>query len=185
MAFSTSPLLWLDLETTGLDATKDKLLQVAALVTDAKGNLLTERSFERVVRYDNPKEIRDMAVEFVQDMHDSTGLWAELPQGDSLESIDTELLAFMKEFAPEVKQIRLAGNSVRLDLNFMEAYLPESYGHIHYRSVDVSALHFALSAWELADEFFPKAKTHSAIDDIKESLAEYRWLRDITTAHVA
>jgi oligoribonuclease len=110
-------------------------------------------------------------------MHENTGLWARLATGTPREQVDAELLAFFKTCAPEPKQARLAGNSIRLDMNFLEAYAPGAYAHLHYRTVDVSALAYLFEKWGLVEGHYKKAGTHEALSDIRESLAEYRWLR--------
>lgn len=117
---------------------------------------------------------------FVRDMHDKTNLWERLHGDDALplEAVDAELYAYVKLYAPHEQQARLAGNSVRLDLNFLEAFLPETYSHLHYRSVDVSALAYVLvDAWGFVEKDFDKKKTHDALDDIRESLAEFKYFK--------
>lgn len=176
----TEILLWVDVETTGLDCHQDYLLQVAAIPTDLDGNMLGGE-YESVLYY--PESLVDViktmhTVEYVREMHNKTGLWDRLPQGKKHKVVDQELLDFIKQYAPEPRQARLAGNSVRLDLNFLEVDLPYSYAHLHYRSVDVSALAYVMAdCWKIAPGYFEKKKTHNALDDIKESIAEYRWLR--------
>lgn len=169
-------ILWVDVETTGLVAREEYLLQVAALVTDVQGNLLSDE-FCEVVYQGNAQQLRDYANDVVRNMHDQTGLWNKLGQGLAVDIVDTLLLNFVKEYAPEPRQARLGGNSVALDMDFAREYLPKTHGHLHYRVVDVSSLAYALDSWGVVPGYFEKKKTHDALDDIRESLAEYRWLR--------
>lgn len=171
-------ILWVDVETDGLSATKNSLLQVAGIITDIDGNIISDEFYETVYySAEDSRSMRANAIPFVQSMHDETGLWDQLPEGIPLQILDSELLEFVKQYIPKAKAGRLAGNSVRLDLNFSEEYLPETYAHLHYRSIDVSALMFALKEWGVVDTWFEKKKTHNALDDIRESIQEYVWLR--------
>ena len=170
----TELLAWIDVETTGLNPPEDRLLQVAAIITDLDGNQIS-KPLDMVVR--NPRRYSMyLANEFVRDMHTRTGLWDRIEDGAPSTVVDSTLLTLLKTHAPEPRTIRVAGNSVRLDLNFMQYFLPDSYAHVHYRSVDVSAISYALGAWGVVTGEFQKRKTHNAIDDIHESIAQYRWL---------
>lgn len=174
-------ILWTDTETTGLTPWEGhKLLQVAAVITDTDLNVVSDE-FERVVFYDQDEaaRLRDaVAGDFVREMHSKTGLWDRLPDGTPIGQVDDELFAFVSEFAPQPKQARLAGNSIRLDLNFSEFGLPRTYAHLHYRSIDVSALAYVTETWGLTPGHFEKKKSHDALDDIRESIAELRWIKD-------
>lgn len=171
-------LLWVDVETTGLNPIDSELLQVAAIVTDLQGNVISPE-FNKVIHFNefDARRLRANAVSFVQEMHDKTNLWERLTsQGVQLGLVDNELEAFIKTFELDGVKPRLAGNSVRLDLNFLEAFLPKSYARVHYRSVDVSALDYALKAWGVVEGEYVKEATHDALDDIRESIAQYKWV---------
>ena len=167
-------LLWVDVETTGLNPNENSLLQVAAIITDLSGRVVSE-PYERVVKQWKPIAIAQ-ANDYVKDMHTKTGLWDRLESGTIASVIDQEMLEGIKLFAPEPRSIRLAGNSVRLDLNFLESALPNTYAHLHYRSIDVSALAYALYSWGIIDAYYSKKGTHEAMSDIQESIAEYQYL---------
>lgn len=171
-------ILWMDVETTGLDVSREYLLQVAALVTDPQGRRVSEDTFDEVVLYapEEAQRLRADSIPLVQAMHDATSLWERLPQGKPLAQVDALLEEFLKAHAPEKSQARLGGNSVRLDANFADRYLPRTAAHLHYRLVDVSTLAWVTAAQGLTPPEFPKKKTHDALDDIQESLEEYRWI---------
>lgn len=172
-------LMWTDVETSGLDAGRDHLLEIAAVITDPTGRY-EMGCFERTIAYspDEASAIRANSVPVVQNMHDQTGLWGRLPGGTPLAEVDAQLLDFMGQFSGRPRQLRVAGNSVRLDLNFLERRLPGTYGMLHYRSVDVTALAYVMFANGFVTEGFPKEKQHSAMSDIRESIAEYRWIME-------
>lgn len=171
-------LLWVDVETTGLGAHAEYLLEVAAVITNLDATV-EYGEFHRVIKY--PREvvnaIRSVTDDFVVNMHDQTGLWDRLPDGQNIVEVDRDFLEFIKTTVPEPRKARLAGNSVRLDLNFLEEKLPHTYAHLHYRSVDVSALAYVMAdCWGVVPGYFEKKKTHAALEDIRESIAEYKWL---------
>lgn len=170
-------ILWVDVETTGLVAREERLLQVAALVTDVQGNLLSDE-FCEVVYQGDAQQLRESANDVVRNMHDQTGLWNKLGQGLAVDIVDALLLDFVKEHAPEPRQARLGGNSVALDMDFAREYLPLTHSHLHYRVIDVSSLAYALDSWGVTGGYFEKKKTHDALDDIRESLEEYKWLQN-------
>lgn len=177
----TNFIAWVDVETTGLlpkpfggDA---YLLELAAVITDAQ--LQEVDRFAGVVRYSEheAEALREGANEFVRAMHDRTGLWSKLPEGQPLESLDSDFAAFLERFHGETKP-RVGGNSVRLDLNFLEAFMPQAYSKLHYRSVDMSALQWTSTEWYGTPEF-EKSKAHTAYDDIRESIAQAHYLKNI------
>ena len=177
----TNYIAWVDVETTGLlpkpfggDA---YLLELAAVVTDSQLQELDR--FAGVIRYSENEAaaLRDGANEFVRAMHDRTGLWDKLPAGTPLEELDSKFAEFLERFEGETKP-RLGGNSIRLDLNFVEAFMPQSYSKLHYRSVDMSALQWTSTEWYGTPEF-EKSKAHTAYDDIRESIAQAEYLKNI------
>lgn len=177
-ADSGDVLAWIDTETTGLYAQTDRLLEIACILTDSNLNLLVEEPFHATVRYsaDEVPGMKARASEVVQDMHDRSGLWGRLsgPESLTLAAIDKDLLAYIASVAPRPRQARVAGNSVRLDLNFIEANLPGVAAHLHYRSVDVSAISFMANA-RFGVPFIDKRPAHEALSDILGSLEELRY----------
>lgn len=175
-------LAWVDVETTGLVAHREHLLEVAILVTDTNLRLLDEGGYQTAIFHgpERVAEMREAADPFVRDMHDRTGLWercADPKRSTPLADVDRQVLVYLSLFAPGHRQARLAGNSVRLDLNFLEEHLPSMYDHLHYRSMDMTALSSA-ALWWLGIEPPTKVMAHTAMGDIRESLAEARALRD-------
>ena len=174
-------IVWADVESTGLSPyapSNDKLLQVACVITDNDLNILDEVGYEAVVYYseEETKTVFAHANEYVQNMHTNTGLWDRLAvDGKTLETIDSELLSYIKQFQPEPKKAWLGGNSIKLDRDFLGFFLPNTFEHIHYRSVDVTSFAGIIEA--KYGYTFKKKATHNAMDDIRESLAE---LKDYT-----
>ena len=184
---STTPypekaLVWVDVETTGLTAHKELLLEVAILVTDLELNLLDETGYQSAIYLGSPDEVaalREHSPQVVQEMHDKSGLWdavSDPARSKWREVVEAEALAYIQSLVPGKRTARIAGNSVRLDMNFLDEHLPSVMGHLHYRMADVSSL-AGMAQWWAGVEVFPKALGHTAMADIRESLAELRYLR--------
>ena len=175
-------VVWADVETTGLDSHEDLLLEVACLVTDLELNVLDESGFQAKILWpaDRLARARAQTNDFVRAMHDRTGLWVAcsdpadaLPLGQ----VDASLTAYVKQLVPEPRTARMGGNSIRLDLNFADRYLPAFAAHLHYRMLDVSSWTGPAQWWANVPEY-PKARNHTAMADIRESIAEMRYLRE-------
>lgn len=166
----------LDVETTGLDAHGNHLLEVAAMVADRDGNIISDEPFHAVIRYeaDEVAELRAEAGEFVEGMHEDTGLWDRLPDGMPLAEVDQALTAYVQRYVPEPDQAHIVGNSVRLDMNFIDVHLPLLSAHLHYRLIDVSTLAI-LYKWKTGIDI-DKGSDHTAYVDILESMEELRML---------
>lgn len=170
-------LVWIDCEMTGLSVEKDALVEVAALVTDSDLNVLGE-GVDIVVT--PPQESLEQMVQFVRDMHTSSGLLAELEGGVSLREAEERVLAYVRAHCPEGTRPPLAGNSVGTDRAFLARDMPELDSFLHYRIVDVSSIK------ELARRWYPrtyynapeKGGNHRALADIRESIEELRFYRE-------
>jgi oligoribonuclease len=162
---------------TGLDLEADALIEVAALVTDFDLEVLGE-GIDLVIK--PPPEALDQMVEFVQQMHKTSGLTEELDNGLTLEDAQAQVLAYVKEFCPDGSRPPLAGNTVATDRAFLARDMPELEQFLHYRIVDVSSIK------ELSRRWYPRAYysaptkggNHRALADIRESIEELRYYRE-------
>lgn len=175
-------IAWIDVEATGLNPylTGEKLLQVACYVTDPDLNILDEVGFEMPVFYSEQEvhSLYENTSKYVQNMHDSTGLWGRLStEGVPLEDVDRKLVEYVSQFYPNPRTAWLGGNSISLDRNFLTAYLPETDSHLHYRSVDVTSWAGPVGAW--TGFLYEKKRTHDAKDDIMESIEELKAIRNL------
>lgn len=176
----TDLIAWLDVETTGLDATQDTLLEVALVMTDWDLNVL-HSGYSTAIKYTSAtaKALRAKSVPFVQEMHDRTGLWERLesPRATSIETMRKQIFEYLKHFAPSPRQARLGGNSVALDAAFSRENLPDFYEHLHYRVLDMSSIQEAASRW-FEVPTFEKVLDHSALSDIMESIEQAKFIRN-------
>jgi oligoribonuclease len=175
---SADRIVWIDCEMTGLDLLADALVEVAVLVTDSELNVLGD-GVDVVVR--PPQGAVDQMRDVVRQMHTTSGLLTELDRGLSLEEAQRKVLEYVRTWVPEPGKAPLAGNSVATDRAFLARDLPELDAHLHYRIIDVS------SVKELARRWYPrtyfaapvKAGGHRALADIRESITELRYYREV------
>ena len=163
---------------TGLDPQRDVILEIAALITD--DDLRIVAAGPDLVVYQPAEALAGME-EVVLSMHTESGLLTQVQQSKvALEEAGEAVLNFLKAHITEARTVPLCGNSIGTDRRFLACYLPEIDDLLHYRSIDVSTVKELAKRWQpdLYSRAPEKAKTHRALDDIKESLAELRWYRD-------
>jgi oligoribonuclease len=169
-------LVWIDCEMTGLDLQRDALIEIAALVTDGELNILDE-GVDLVIK--PPEEtIRQMS-KIVRDMHTTSGLLKELPDGITLAEAEAKVLDYVRMHVPGVKKAPLCGNSIATDRSFLARDMPALDSHLHYRMVDVSSIKELSRRWYPRAYFASPAKKggHRALADITESITELRYYR--------
>ena len=167
----------MDLEMTGLDHTRDVIVEIATIVTDDELEIVAEGPDLVVHQPDDALVAMDPVVVL---MHTSSGLLEAIKASTTtLEEAGAATLEFIKSHVPEPRTIPLCGNSIGTDRRFLATYLPEIEEHLHYRSVDVSTIKELTRRWYPgALEATPrKATAHRALDDIRESIEELRWYR--------
>ncbi len=169
-------LLWVDLEMTGLDPEKDRILEVAAIATgwDLEPIVRGDERAEMTAVVKVPEELmrERMVGEFWEKNAESRdGLMAQNAEGKSAKTVGGELLAFIDKWFGD--EVILAGNSIHQDRKFIDREWPEVSKRLHYRMLDVSA-------WKVVFEGkygkrFTKREAHRALDDIRGSIEELRW----------
>jgi oligoribonuclease len=170
-------LVWIDCEMTGLELGHDRLIEVAALVTDSDLNILGD-GVDVVIGA--PQEALYRMVPVVQEMHRSSGLTDEvLAATVTLRDAEEQVLAYVKQWVPEAGKAPLCGNSIATDRGFLARDMTELDAWLHYRMIDVSSIK------ELSRRWFPRAYYqapkkgggHRALADIKESITELAYYR--------
>ena len=171
-------LVWMDLEMTGLDATKDVIVEIATIVTDDELNIVAEGPDLVVHQSDEVLAIMD---KFVFDMHTKSGLLDAIKASTvSLDEAGAATLAFIKEHVPVPRTVPLCGNSIGMDRRFLTAYLPDIENWLHYRSIDVSSVKELVRRWypQVKNDLPHKVGAHRALDDIRASINELQFYRE-------
>lgn len=172
------PIVWIDCEMTGLDHTKDHIIEICCLITDKNLNLLDNKGYESVIHY--PKETMDQMNQWCIDHHGSSGLTEKVIKSDkSLETVENQLLTYIESFVSKGVGI-LAGNSVHMDRIFMLREMPKITDYLTYRIIDVSSImEFSKRHNNKLNMLMPKKKgCHTAREDILESIQQMKYYRD-------
>lgn len=162
---------------TGLDLGKDKLIEVAALVTDPELNVLGE-GVDLVIHADD--EALDAMPPVVRDMHAKSGLTEEVRRSVvTMAEAEEAVLAYIKQFVPNPRTAPLCGNSIATDRGFLARDMPALDSHLHYRMIDVSSIKELTRRWYPRVYFGQPAKglSHRALADIRESIRELEYYR--------
>ena len=170
-------LVWVDCEMTGLDLGKDKLIEVAALVTDADLNVLGD-GVDVVIHADEPA-LAGM-VDVVREMHERSGLTEDVRKSTvTLAQAEDMIMEYVTRYVPEPRSAPLCGNSIATDRGFLARDMPRLDGHLHYRMIDVSSVKELCRRWYPRVYFGQPTKglAHRALADIRESIRELEYYR--------
>lgn len=178
---SQEKLVWVDIETTGLDPDKDLILELGIVVTDSNLDVVNQQSWIFVPYMD--KSILDITPAVVE-MHTKNGLWLEWSANanasgrDHLDAND-DVISDVRLFLEEAGALGLpmAGSTVHFDRKFLQAHFPEIHRLFHYRNIDVSTIKnlariYRPKLYESAP--LPREKTHRPLADLRDSIAELR-----------
>ncbi|WP_298118721.1 oligoribonuclease [uncultured Aurantimicrobium sp.] len=169
-------MVWIDCEMTGLNLDVDELVEVAVIITDSELKAVHE-GFDIVIK-PSQAALENMG-EFVTNMHTSSGLIEEIPNGVSLEEAEAQVLAYINEHVPEGQKPPMCGNSIGTDRAFVVRYMPLVDARLHYRNIDVSSLKELARRWYPRVYFNSPSKDggHRALADIQESIRELDYYR--------
>jgi len=169
-------LIWIDLEMTGLDPEKERIIEIATIVTDADLNTLAEGP---VIAVKQSNELLDAMDEWCTKTHGANGL-TERVKVSTISEREAELatIEFLKEYV-DADCSPICGNTIGQDRRFLVKYMPELEAFFHYRNLDVSTLKELAKRWNpKALEGFSKKGTHLALDDIRDSIGELQHYRE-------
>ncbi|UNK69339.1 oligoribonuclease [Microbacterium sp. H1-D42] len=170
-------LVWIDCEMTGLDLAIDELCEIAVVVTDFELRPLDE-GFQVVIK-PSDAALANMG-DFVTNMHRTSGLIEEIPNGVTLAEAEAQTLDYIKRFVPLERKAPLAGNTIGTDRMFLAKYMPQVDQYLHYRNVDVSSVKELSRRWYPRVFFQAPEKNggHRALADILESIRELHYYRE-------
>ena len=169
-------LVWIDMEMTGLDPDNDRVIEIAAIVTDAELNILAEGPVFAIHQSD---AVLDKMDAWNKGTHGRSGLIDKVRASTVTEDEATaQMISFLRQHVPAGKS-PMCGNSICQDRRFMARHMPQLEQFFHYRNVDVSTIKELCRRWkpELISGF-KKHQMHTALADIRESVEELRYYRE-------
>jgi oligoribonuclease len=176
MAQDPSRLIWIDMEMSGLDPERDRVLEIAIVVTDTHLNAVAEAPV--LVIY-QPAEVLDSMDDWNKSTHGKSGLVDRVKVSTLSENqAEEQMLAFLSDLVPP-RMSPMCGNSVHQDRRFLARYLPRLEAFFMYRNLDVSTLKELVRRWKpdlMAG--LTKHGKHEALADIYESIDELKYYRE-------
>ena len=176
MAQDANHLVWLDMEMTGLEPERDRIIELAVIVTDSQLVTIAE-SPAWVVSQDEAR--LDAMDDWNRKTHARSGLIDRVRASVLDEAaVERAALSFLQGLVPQAAS-PMCGNSIGQDRRFMVKYMPQLEAWFHYRNLDVSTLKELCRRWrpEVAKGFVKKSD-HTALADIRESIAELKYYRE-------
>lgn len=174
-------LVWMDMEMTGLDPDKERIIEIATIVTDSQLEVVAEGP---VLAVRQPESLLEAMDDWNQSHHASSGLLERLrKEGVTEREAEAATLAFLEQHV-EKKRSPLCGNTIWQDRRFLSRYMPTLEDYLHYRMVDVSSIKELVQRWRpdlMAG--FRKNNEHTALADVRESIAELRYYREHFLRH--
>lgn len=170
-----APLVWMDLEMTGLDPDENVIIEMATLLTDGQLEVIAEGP---VLAIHQPESELSKMDDWNVKQHGGSGLTARVrASGIDTAAAEAATLAFLRQHL-EPGSSPLCGNSICQDRRFLVRHMPALHAFLHYRMIDVSTVKELARRWYPdALEGFSKQGTHLALDDIKDSIAELKHYR--------
>jgi oligoribonuclease len=168
-------LVWLDMEMTGLDAERERIIEIATILTDGQ---LNEIAVGPSLVINQPEEVLAAMDDWNKTHHGGSGL-IDRVKASTITTADaeTQTISFINQHVSAKERPVLAGNSIHQDRRFIRRYMPALEKRLHYRMVDVSTIKELGRRWfpQLIAKMTPKKETHRALDDIRESIDELRY----------
>ena len=176
LARSEHNLVWVDMEMTGLFPDRDRIIEIAVVVTDAQVGTRVEGPVFAIHQSDATLAAMD---KWNQGTHGKSGLIDRVKASTVDEAgAEAQLIAWLKQYVPAGKS-PMCGNSICQDRRFMANTMPALERFFHYRNVDVSTLKELARRWKPGIlEGFKKAQAHTALADIHESIDELVYYRE-------
>jgi oligoribonuclease len=176
MAYDKTPLVWIDMEMSGLVPDRDRILEVAMVVTDADLQVLVEAP---VLVIHQPDAVLEAMDSWNKATHGKSGLVEKVKASRMTEAEAESILIEILKPVIASGTAPLCGNTVHQDRRFMARYMPALEAYLHYRIVDVSTLKELARRWRPdVLQGFTKEGKHEALADVHESIEELKHYRD-------
>lgn len=169
-------LIWIDLEMTGLNPDRDRIIEIATIVTNGSLSMVAEGP---VLAIRQPEPVLESMDDWNVGTHSASGLIQRVRDSDCSESdAAARTLEFLREHVPPGAS-PMCGNSICQDRRFLFRWMPELEQYFHYRNLDVSSVKELCARWapEVAGRL-EKQASHRALQDIRDSIEELRFYRE-------
>jgi oligoribonuclease len=176
LALSDQNLVWIDMEMTGLDPMRDRIIEIAAVVTDPQ---LTVRVEGPAIAVHQSDVVLDGMDAWNKGTHGRSGLIDRVKASTIDEAAaSAQMMAFLKQYVP-ARGSPMCGNTICQDRRFMANHMPELEAFFHYRNLDVSTLKELAKRWKPSImDGFTKRQAHTALADVHESIDELLYYRE-------
>ncbi|WP_234196195.1 MULTISPECIES: oligoribonuclease [Pseudacidovorax] len=173
---SDQNLVWLDCEMSGLDPEKERLLEIAVVVTSPD---LSVRIDGPVLVVHQSDAVLDAMDAWNKGTHGRSGLIDKVRASTLDEAAaEQQLIDFLMRYVPRSGS-PMCGNTIGQDRRFLVKYMPRLEAFFHYRNLDVSTLKELAKRWKpAAYAAFKKQQAHTALADVHESIDELLHYRD-------
>lgn len=204
MPDSTAPIVWIDVETTGLDPASCDLLEIAAVITTGPEYIPVDEGITVTI---HPQQFAhlspdaavastqetlrgraktgDKGADIVHTMHTVNGLFDDIAAGQCtmLTEADEAVQQYLEKHVQKRGAI-MGGNSITLDRNFLEAHAPKTFGHLHYRSLDCTSVYELVRRLpgvgeEYVLEVESEGTAHRGMSDILTSIKQARMMSEL------
>lgn len=176
MAQDPGNLIWIDMEMSGLDPERERILEIAIVITNSALETVAEAP---VLVVHQPQSLLDGMDEWNRSTHGKSGLVDRVKSSTLTEAeAEAQMLAFVEQYVPP-RVSPMCGNSVHQDRRFLVRYMPKLEAHFLYRNLDVSTLKELARRWkpEIMAGLTKHGK-HEALADIHESIGELKYYRE-------
>ncbi|MFC1780367.1 oligoribonuclease [Patescibacteria group bacterium] len=168
-------LVWIDLEMTGLDPVKHRIVEIAVIITDPKLKVIAQ--MYPIIIHQSQKRLDKMNDEVTKILSKSGLINKIIKSKVSLKEAEVEVMKFVRKYVKK-KESPLCGSTIAQDRAFLQLYMPKFFDYLHHRTIDVSTLKQLYLNWHKKPKPFVKEKdTHRALDDIVESIEELKYYR--------
>lgn len=174
MTLSKQNLIWIDLEMTGLNPERDRIIEIATIATDSQLAVLEEGPVFAIRQEESALRGMD---EWNTRQHTQSGLLRRVRESAcDLAAAEAATLDFARRYAPD-NTSPMCGNSICQDRRFLYRWMPALERFFHYRNLDVSTVKELVQRWNGGKEQFSKDSSHLALQDIRDSIEELRFYR--------
>lgn len=168
-------LIWIDLEMTGLSPEHNQILEIATVITDTNLEIIANGPTFAI---QTPQDVLMAMDDWNQTHHQSSGLYQRaLSSHVTVEQAERLTLQFLKHFT-KAQCSPICGNSICMDKQFLNRYMPELSQYFHYRQIDVSSFKEMIKRWYPEKAKFDKMSKHLALSDIYDSIEELKYYRE-------